>query len=164
MGPQINLRCLYPPAQDILIDGQTAAGFVIDTDTHSPPFRALGHGYGLAALVSAIPQRPLYVSHDVIVKLLDTATQLLKRVAEHELKIGGIEVEIAWTLIASLISLGPIFVCRHFPRLVLWRNALPKPPNKDSTNNVGRSVTEWMDVSAARSRERPRCHTLFPSA
>ena len=109
------------------------------------PLRALGHGYGLAALVSVIPQRPLYVSYDVSAKVLDMATQLLKRAAEHDLKIGGIEVEIAWTLIASLMSLGPNFVRPHLPQLlVLWRNALPKPTNKDSTNNVGRSVNEWM--------------------
>ncbi|EDR13097.1 uncharacterized protein LACBIDRAFT_308556 [Laccaria bicolor S238N-H82] len=72
------------------------------------------------------------------------ATQLLKLVAEYGFKIGDIEVEIAWTFIASLISLGPNFVPPHFCRLkllVLWRNVLPKPQNKDSSNNVGRSVT-----------------------
>ena len=41
--------------------------------------RALGHAYGLAALVSIIPERPLYVSYDVSAKVLDMATQLLKR-------------------------------------------------------------------------------------
>ena len=110
------------------------------------PLQALGHVYGLAALVSVIPQRPLYISYDVSAKVLDMATQLLKRAAEHDLKIGGIEVEIAWTLIqvASLMSLGPNFVGPHLPQLLgLWRNALLKPTNKDSTNNVGRSVNEW---------------------
>jgi hypothetical protein len=43
------------------------------------PLRALGHAYGLAALVSIVPQRPLYVSYDVSAKVLDMATQLLKR-------------------------------------------------------------------------------------
>lgn len=102
-------------------------------------------GCDLAALVSAIEQRPLYVAYVVIVKLLDMATQLLKRDAEHGLKIGGIEVEIAWSFIASLIFLGLNFVRPHFPRLkllVFWRNAPLKPPNKDSTNNVGRYVTD----------------------
>ncbi|KAF8148271.1 clathrin-coated vesicle protein [Crassisporium funariophilum] len=107
--------------------------------------RALGHAYGLAALVSTIPQRPLYVSYDVSAKVLDMATQLLKRAGEHDVNIAGVEVEVAWTLIASLMSLGPNFVRPHLPQLlVLWRNALPKPTSKESVNNAGRSVPEWL--------------------
>ncbi|TFK60204.1 clathrin-coated vesicle protein [Pluteus cervinus] len=106
--------------------------------------RALGHAYGLAALVSIIPERPLYVSYDVSAKVLDMATQLLKRAGEHDVKVAGVEVEVAWTLIASLMSLGPNFVRPHLPQLlVLWRNALPKPTSKDSVNNASRSVAEW---------------------
>ncbi|KAF8904140.1 clathrin-coated vesicle protein [Gymnopilus junonius] len=109
------------------------------------PLRALGHAYGLAALVSVIPQRPLYVSYDVSAKVLDLATQLLKRAGEHEVKIAEVEVEVAWTLIASLMSLGPNFVRPHLPQLlVLWRNALPKPTTKDSATNAGRSIHEWL--------------------
>lgn len=109
------------------------------------PLRALGHAYGLAALVSIIPQRPLYVSYDVSAKVLDMASQLLKRAGEHDVKIAGIEVEVAWTLIASLMSLGPNFVRPHLPQLlVLWRNALPKPTSKDTATNAGRSVLEWL--------------------
>ncbi|KAH7927705.1 ARM repeat-containing protein [Leucogyrophana mollusca] len=104
--------------------------------------RALGHAYGLAALVAVVPQRPLYVSFDVATNVLDTATQLLKRASDHEVHIAGIEVEIAWTLIASLMLLGPNFVRSHVPQLlVLWRNALPKPTSKDSTTR--RTSAEW---------------------
>ncbi|KAK1228476.1 hypothetical protein PQX77_008494 [Marasmius sp. AFHP31] len=110
-------------------------------DIHS---RALGHAYGLAALVSVIRERPLYVSYDVSTKVLDMAIQLLKRAGEHDVKIGGIEVEVSWILIASLMSLGPNFVRPHLPQLlVLWRNALPKPTSKDTLNNAGRSNEEW---------------------
>lgn len=105
--------------------------------------RALGHSYGLAALVCVIPDRPLYVSYDISAKVLDMAIQLLKRAGEHDVKVAGIEVEVAWTLIASLMSLGPNFVRPHLPQLlVLWRNALPKPTSKD--NSVGRPLAEWM--------------------
>ena len=117
------------------------------TPSGSPdaPLRALGHAYGLAALVSTIPQRPLYVSYDVSAKVLDMATQLLKRAGEHDIKVAGIEIEVAWTLIASLMSLGPNFVRPHLPQFsVLWRNALPKPTSKDSASNAGRSVPEWL--------------------
>lgn len=109
------------------------------------PSRALGHAYGLAGLVSIIPQRPLYVSYDVSAKVLDMSTQLLKRAAEHDLAVAGVEIEVAWTLISSLMSLGPNFVRPHLPQLlVLWRNALPKPTQKDNTTNATRSVAEWM--------------------
>jgi HEAT repeat-containing protein 5 len=105
--------------------------------------RTLGHAYGLAALVCVIPERPLYVSYDVSAKVLDMAIQVLKRAGEHDVKIADVEVEIAWTLIASLMSLGPNFVRPHLQQLlVLWRNALPKPTTKDST--TARPVAEWM--------------------
>lgn len=105
--------------------------------------RALGHAYGVAALLAVIPDRPLYVSYDISAKVFDMAVQLLKRAGEHEVKIARIEVEIAWTSIASLMTLGPNFVRAHLPQLlVLWRNALPKPTTKDAS--TGRTPMEWM--------------------
>ncbi|KIY49942.1 ARM repeat-containing protein [Fistulina hepatica ATCC 64428] len=107
--------------------------------------RTLGHAYGLSALVSLIAERPLYVSYDISAKVLDMAIQLLKRAGDHDIKVGEIEIETAWTLIAALMSLGPNFVRPHLPQLlVLWRNALPKPTNKDNLSGAGRSVQEWM--------------------
>ena len=104
--------------------------------------RALGRAYGLAGLVSIIPHRPLYVSFDIASNVLHTATNLLKRASEHDVQMAGVEVEVAWILIASLMLLGPNFVRSHLPQLlVLWRNALPKPTSKDSI--LGRSATEW---------------------
>ncbi len=106
--------------------------------------RSIGHAYGLASLFAVIPERPLYVSADLNAKVLDTAIQLLKRAGEHDVEVAGIEVEVAWTCIAALMSLGPNFVRAHLPQLlVLWRNALPKPTSKD-TSDSGRSNSEWM--------------------
>ncbi|KAI0063032.1 clathrin-coated vesicle protein [Artomyces pyxidatus] len=106
--------------------------------------RALGHAYGLAALVTVIPERPLYVSYDISAKVLDMAIQLLKHAGEHDVKLAGVEVEIAWTCIAALMTLGPNFVRAHLPQLlVLWRNALPKPTNKDTSGASGRTRSEW---------------------
>ncbi|THH31382.1 hypothetical protein EUX98_g2812 [Antrodiella citrinella] len=68
--------------------------------------------------------------------------QLLKRAGDHDVHVAKVEVEIAWTTIAALMTLGPNFVKAHLPQLlVLWRNALPKPTTKDSA--VGRSPAEW---------------------
>ncbi|KAF7355790.1 Clathrin-coated vesicle protein [Mycena sanguinolenta] len=104
--------------------------------------RALGHAYGLAALVSAIPARPLYVSYDASAKVLDMTIALLKRAGEHDVRVAGTEVEVAWTALAALMALGPNFVRPHLPQLlVLWRNALPKPTSKDTA--PGRGPAEW---------------------
>ncbi|KAF7309872.1 Clathrin-coated vesicle protein [Mycena indigotica] len=112
------------------------------TTSSDVPFRALGHAYGLAALVSIIPARPLYVSYDASAKVLDMATTILKRAAEHDVRVAGTEVEVAWTTLAALMALGPNFVRPHLPQLlVLWRNALPKPTTKDAS--AGRTHAEW---------------------
>src|SRR5258708_9350123 len=106
--------------------------------------RSLGHTYGLAALFSVIPDRPLYVSYDLSAKLLDIAIQILKKAGDHVLAVAGVEIEIAWTCIASLMSLGPNFVRAHLSQLlVLWRNALPKPTSKDTANGATRSAADW---------------------
>ena len=103
--------------------------------------RALGHAYGLAALVTVIPERPLYVSYDISAKVFDMAITLLKRTGEHTVALAGVEVETAWTCIAALMTLGPNFVRAHLPQLlVLWRNAIPKPPSKDT---AARTAAEW---------------------
>ncbi|KAJ6513468.1 hypothetical protein C8R45DRAFT_779434, partial [Mycena sanguinolenta] len=47
---------------------------------------------------------------------------------EHNVRVAGTEVEVAWTV------LGPNFVHPHLPQLlVLWQNALPKPTGEDNT-------------------------------
>ena len=104
--------------------------------------RAIGHAYGLTALLALIPQRPLYVSYDINSNVFYMAVQLLKGAAEHDVHIARVEIEIAWMMIASLMALGPNFVRAHLPQLlVLWRNALPKPTTKEGASD--RSTIEW---------------------
>jgi hypothetical protein len=112
---------------------------------HDIAVRFTGHAYGLSALVAIIPERPLYVSYDSSAKILDLAIQLLKRAGSHEMHIASVEIEVAWTMIASLMTLGPNFVRAQLPQLlVLWRNALPKPTSKDADGSSGRSLVEWL--------------------
>ncbi|KAJ6560948.1 clathrin-coated vesicle protein [Mycena sp. CBHHK59/15] len=120
------------------------AALLTPTASSEVPLRALGHAYGLAALVSTIPTRPLYVSYDASAKVLDMAITLLKRAGDHDVRIAGTEVEVAWTALAALMALGPNFVRPHLPQLlVLWRNALPKPTSKDAGAAAGRGHAEW---------------------
>ena len=111
--------------------------------------RVLGRAYGLAGLLSIIPKRPLYVSYDISANVFYIAVQLLKRAGEHDVKVAKVEIEVAWTLIAALMTLGPNGVRAHLPQLlVLWRNALPKPTTKDGLS--GRSAAEWTFLLSVR--------------
>ncbi|KAK8846574.1 hypothetical protein IAR55_005660 [Kwoniella newhampshirensis] len=107
------------------------------------PHRVIGKAFALSALIAISPARPLYVSHDISTKVFDMAVSLLKQAGDHEITAASIEVQVAWYLIAALMSLGPSFVKLHLPQLlVLWRNALPKPTSKDTS--VGeRGEAEW---------------------
>ncbi|SAM82403.1 related to LAA1-AP-1 accessory protein involved in TGN-endosome transport [Ustilago bromivora] len=107
--------------------------------------RANGHAKGLAALISVIPQRPLYTSFAISSKVLSLAIQLLKNSGNHDLSVSAVEISVAWTLVDSLMSLGPNFVRLHLPQLlILWRNSLPKPTSKDTEPGPSiRSDAEW---------------------
>ncbi|KAL1408350.1 hypothetical protein Q8F55_005159 [Vanrija albida] len=105
--------------------------------------RIIGRTFALSALISVSQSRPLYVSSDIPSKVFDLAVSLLKKAGDHDVSIATVEVQVAWYLIAALMSLGPGFVKLHLPQLlVLWRNALPKPSSKDAV--VGdRGEAEW---------------------
>ncbi|WVQ83814.1 hypothetical protein IAT38_005958 [Cryptococcus sp. DSM 104549] len=107
------------------------------------PSRVIGKAFALSALISVSPARPLYVSHDISTKMFDMAVALLKQAGDHDIAPASVEVQVAWYLVAGLMSLGPSFVKLHLPQLlVLWRNALPKPTSKDTS--VGeRGEAEW---------------------
>ncbi|KAI0080179.1 ARM repeat-containing protein [Panus rudis PR-1116 ss-1] len=119
--------------------------------------RTLGHAYGLSALLALIPHRPLYVSYDINTNVFYLAVQLLKGAGDHDVSIAKVEVEVAWTLIASLMCLGPHFVRAHLPQLlVLWRNALPKPTTKE--NSTKRSPAEWTFMLQVRENALRAIH------
>ncbi|KAL2156266.1 hypothetical protein VTH82DRAFT_1011 [Thermothelomyces myriococcoides] len=98
------------------------------------PRRCLGLSHGLAAGLSASPQRPLYGSVDINSRVLTMATNLLKSSSTSELRVASTQIQVAWTLIGGLMSLGPNFVKIHLSQLLLlWKNALPKVLAKDSS-------------------------------
>ncbi|KAF8630901.1 hypothetical protein AX17_005259 [Amanita inopinata Kibby_2008] len=122
----------------LLTPSSTSHHFQSSSSLSPAPLRALGHAHALAALVSLIPSRPLYVSYDISAKVLDIAVQLLKRAGEHGLEVAWVEVEVAWTAISALLCLGPGFVRPQLAQLlVLWRNALPKPTGRDLAGGSG---------------------------
>jgi hypothetical protein len=102
----------------------------------SSPRRCIGAAHGLAATLSASPLRPLYGSVDINSRVLTMATNLLKSSGSSELRVASTQIQVAWTLIGGLMSLGPNFVKIHLSQmLLLWKNALPKVLSKDSTTH-----------------------------
>ena len=112
--------------------------------------RIMGKAVALSGLIAVGPSRPLYVAHDVPTKVFDLAVSMLKRAGDHDVAVATIEVQVAWYLIASLMSLGESFVRQNLSQLlVLWRNALPKPTSKDAS--VGeRGEAEWVFLLVVR--------------
>ncbi|KAH6896965.1 armadillo-type protein [Thelonectria olida] len=99
------------------------------------PRRCIGFANGLAATLSASPSRPLHGSVDINSRVLTMATNLLKSSGQSELRVSATQIQVAWTLIGGLMSLGPNFVKIHLSQLLLlWKNALPKPLAKDNTS------------------------------
>ncbi|EAQ91112.1 hypothetical protein CHGG_03047 [Chaetomium globosum CBS 148.51] len=73
-------------------------------------------------------------SYTVQVRVLTMSTNLLKSSGSSELRVASTQIQVAWTLIGGLMSLGPNFVKIHLSQLLLlWKNALPKVLSKDSS-------------------------------
>ena len=105
------------------------------------PRRCIGYANGLAAVLSVSPSQPLYSSLEICSRVLSTAIELLKSSSKADLRIAGIQVQVAWIMIGGLMALGPTFVKIHLPQfLLLWRNALPKPLTRE--NAARREPTE----------------------
>ncbi|KAF2137298.1 uncharacterized protein K452DRAFT_321857 [Aplosporella prunicola CBS 121167] len=97
------------------------------------PRKCVGFANGLSAVLSTTSSQPLYGSVDVNSRVLQQATTLLKSSSSSDLKISSTQIQVAWILIGGLMTLGPNFVKIHLSQLLLlWKNALPKPLNKDS--------------------------------
>ncbi|KAH7125620.1 HEAT repeat protein-like protein, partial [Dendryphion nanum] len=113
------------------------------------PRRCVGLANGLSAVLSTSTAQPLHGSVDVNSRVLSQATSLLKSSSNSDLRISSTQIQVAWILIGGLMTLGPNFVKIHLSQLLLlWKNALPKPLNKD--NMVQRNVLELSFLSHVR--------------
>lgn len=127
--PQQLLSCL-----SVCMNSLSRELTVLGTGRNSPR-KCIGFAHGLAATLSASPARPLYGSVDINSRVLTMATNLLKSSGKLELRVASTQIQVAWTLIGGLMSLGPNFVKIHLSQLLLlWKNALPKPLAKDNTS------------------------------
>lgn len=113
------------------------------------PRRCVGYANGLAALLSASAENPLYGAIDVYARVLEQATNFLKSSGTSNVRTSSTQVQVAWIMIGGLMSLGPSFVKIHLPQLLLlWRNALPPPPAKEEV--VKRNMIEQSFLAHVR--------------
>lgn len=113
------------------------------------PRRCVGYANGLSAVLSTSTYQPLYGSVDVYSRVLTQATSLLKSSGSQDLRISSTQIQVAYILLGGLMSLGPNFIKIHLSQLLfLWKNALPKPLNKD--NMTQRNLLELSFLAHVR--------------
>ncbi|ORX97701.1 ARM repeat-containing protein [Basidiobolus meristosporus CBS 931.73] len=106
--------------------------------------KCLGLSQVLCALITLIPEKQLYISHELYGGIFSVAVRLLKNATSSETQhmwISSVEYRVGWSLIGSLMCIGPQFSQLHMSQLmILWRNSLPKMLAKDAN----RGVTDWL--------------------
>ncbi|KAL2432530.1 HEAT repeat-containing protein 5B [Exophiala dermatitidis] len=112
--------------------------FEPSSESKSPQRRYYGYAMSIAVMTSSARHMPLYGSIQVYSNIFTFSTDLLKSSAAAELRSSAAQVQVAWTLIGGLMSLGPSFVKVHLNQLMLlWRNALPPPLTHENATKRG---------------------------
>ncbi|KAI7871589.1 armadillo-type protein [Spinellus fusiger] len=134
-----NIPYLLPKALNLL---DKNLGNLANPNSSTPVYRrTIAYAHTAAAIMSVFPARPIYTSFELSARAMSLANQLLKQ-ANKDPKIASVQIQVAWTLVGSLMGLGPNLVKLHLPQLLLlWKSALPKPTGKEA--NAIRSEAEW---------------------
>jgi len=121
-------------------------------DNSAPHGRmAVGVAHGLSVAVQVCPSRPLYFSTTVISEIWSLASSLLKMSGKSDLRSSQIQIQVAWTLIGALMSIGFHFVKSRLNQLMLlWQNALPRAFPKEVM--AGRNVPELQYLLHVKER------------
>ncbi|KAG4302367.1 hypothetical protein PCK1_001349 [Pneumocystis canis] len=95
--------------------------------------RIRGHALAVSRLISVGKQNPLYISSNIFSEIFSISYSILKLTANSTIHAVVIPIQVAWTLISSLMKLGFYFVRDYLSQLfLLWENTLLKP----SLNNL----------------------------
>ncbi|KAJ1551770.1 hypothetical protein HK096_000092 [Nowakowskiella sp. JEL0078] len=124
--------------------------------------RYIGYGHVLAGLIAAIPVRSLYISFETCAKVFGLSTQMLKSsgAANKEALVAATQIQVAWTLIGSLMTLGTSFVSVHISQLLLiWKTVFSKPSSKESS--IVRTEVEWNLYLTTRESALAALHSFL---
>ncbi|KAJ3413597.1 hypothetical protein HDV05_007822 [Chytridiales sp. JEL 0842] len=93
----------------------------------------IAHGNDLAAVITIATKHPLKVSFEGLAVIFGLSTQLLKSASTtKDAKISLGQIQVAWTLIGSLMTVGTGFVSVHISQILLiWKSVFVKPTSKD---------------------------------
>ena len=105
--------------------------------------QVIGYGNILSAIIGIISSRPLFAAYEDAATIFGLATQLIKtHTNAKDYRVMSSQAQIGWTLVGSLMSLGPNFVKVHLSQLLLiWKNSFQKNQPKDAV--VVRGELEW---------------------
>lgn len=96
--------------------------------------RAPVYAFSIAAMLRSARDKPLYASLGTFYGIFKYASELLKQSATSELRLCAVQIQVAWTLLGGLMTIGPNFVKVHLNQLLLlWRNALPAPLTENTS-------------------------------
>ncbi|KAI8641511.1 armadillo-type protein [Parasitella parasitica] len=134
-----NLLYLLPKSLNLL---EKNLGNLTNQTTTAVVFqRTIAYAYTVASIMSVFPAHPIYTSFELSARAMALANQLIKQ-TNKDPKIASVQVQVAWTLVGSVMCLGPNLVKIHLPQLLLlWKSDLPKPTGKEA--NAIRSEPEW---------------------
>ncbi len=145
----------------------------------SPPLSVLvGPSIVLASVLTSVPFRKLHVSYDWLTPLLHMGLQMVKiagRIcemigtkAEHSApfwKKANMLSYAGWSIVTSLISLGPSFVRLNMNVLVnAWKAVLIKPTKEQLTQYISSEALHqayWMHVAQSREGALAAMHSFF---
>ncbi|KAG2213412.1 hypothetical protein INT47_009085 [Mucor saturninus] len=134
-----NLLYLLPKSLTLL--EKNLSNLTNQTTTAKVFQRTIAYSYTVASIMSVFPAHPIYTSFELSARSMSLANQLIKQTNKDH-KIASVQIQVAWTLIGSVMCLGPNLVKIHLPQLLLlWKSALPKPTGKEA--NAIRSESEW---------------------
>lgn len=107
--------------------------------------RAIAYALIIAAMLRSASTFPLYGSLELYSQLFSYATELLKSSATAELRMCSAQIQVAWTIIGGLVTLGPNFTKVHLNQLLLmWRNALPPPLAQENSSRRSHSELSFL--------------------
>uniref|UniRef100_A0A8C4QZX9 HEAT repeat-containing protein 5A n=1 Tax=Eptatretus burgeri TaxID=7764 RepID=A0A8C4QZX9_EPTBU len=122
----------------------------LDTLRASPD-AVTGFSCAIAALLGGVQQCPLGIPHTWGKKVMSIAEDLL-RTASQSSRLSQQRTQAGWLLLGALMTLGPMVVRYHLPKmLLLWRNVFPRSPKElESERSRGDAFT-WQVTLEGRA-------------
>ncbi|KAJ3394255.1 hypothetical protein HDU80_010574 [Chytriomyces hyalinus] len=105
--------------------------------------RLVGYGNSLSAVISSARVHPIHASFESLAVVFGISTQLVKAAttpstsnAAKDTKIACAQIQIAWSLLTAMTTLGPSIMSVHMSQLLLlWKPVFPKLLPKESSEN-----------------------------